>query len=548
MKKLLYLTLLLAFIVVSCDDPNDLEDKKKITDKSFTMEFKEIFNTNSRFQYKFEVRQTYVLKSKEDENSLFTNHIFDMTMPASAALPEIDYENKMLLCIVYPMQSSGSNKLTITDVKMNEGIIEVNSELFVPGIGTDDIGMPVVFVEVDKYDNEVKFLPTNEIFGATNNDDLLGKTWKLKYTKNPNGTTTEPEFYREADSQWKRVILDPFTINFNSDNTVNGKSNCNTWDGKYIINGNNIEFTELSSTEAACAYSDKFQSLLINSTIITYTADSVYIQSEINNEKYKMVFFYFNPQIENNIPRTAWRLSAWSEDGGLTYNGGYNDNGTFVDLMAHYWTLNFNNGIAFGGARCENFETIYTLDLKNANIAFNSISSDGSDCSFNQKYFELLNNSTSYDYRHSTPDRLTLYDAQRKTVLRFYYDFTVQSRWLAGNNNFVLQSIATIDKSSNVSNVIDVEKEDLKLKTNSDFSFSGNGECNTFMGNFFNYNDVGETNARIVPTKIACSSLEENYFHCLNSTTHFKWENENLILFNYEDGKEFNYLVFKMTN
>ncbi len=550
MKKLLYLTILLAFIVVSCDDPTDLEDKKKITDKSFTMEFKEILNTNSRFQYKFEVRQTYVLKSKEDENSLFTNHIFDMTMPASAALPEIDYENKMLLCIVYPMQSSGSNKLTITDVKMNEGIIEVNSELFVPGIGTDDIGMPVVFVEVDKYDNEVKFLPTNEIFGATNNDDLLGKTWKLKYTKNPDGSTTDPEFYMDADSQWQRVVLDPFTINFNENNTANGKSNCNTWNGKYSINGNDIEFTELSNTEAACPYSDKFYFLLYNSNKITYTADSVYIQSELQNKKYTLVFYDFNPQIENKIPKSAWKLESWSEDGGLTYQGGYYDNGTFVDFVEHNWTMKFNNGTVDINARCESFETNYTLDLSNSSIAFNKITSNGSDCGFNDKYINAINNSNTYELLIGALDRLILYDSQKKIMLRFVQDYSVHSMVLSSNRKFILESVATINKSLSLSNITNVENNNIKLEIKNNFSFVGPSYCNDYYGNFIAYNNLGETSMEFQANLVACSNqqLENNYFNCLNSVTNFKWEDEKLILYHLEEGKEFNYLVFKMTN
>lgn len=159
---------------------------------------------------------------------------------------------------------------------MNVGTIEVNSELFIPLIGTDDIGYPVVFIEIDRYNNEVKFLETIIKRETTQNNDLLGKTWKLKYTKNPNGTKTEPEFYREADSQWQRVFLSPFTIFFANDHYVNGKANCNTWEGQYSINGNEIEFKDMSSTEAACPYSDKYQSLLLNAKTINYTADSIY--------------------------------------------------------------------------------------------------------------------------------------------------------------------------------------------------------------------------------------------------------------------------------
>ena len=187
----------------------------------------------------------------------------------------------------------------------------------------------------------------------------------LNIQKNPNGTKTEPEFYREADSQWQRVFLSPFTIFFANDHYVNGKANCNTWEGQYSINGNEIEFKDMSSTEAACPYSDKYQSLLLNAKTINYTADSVYIESEINNEKYTLVFYHYIPQIENTIPRTAWRFSSWSEDGGVTFNGGYIENGNFVDIQEHKWTLNFDNGIATGVARCENFETIYTIDAVN---------------------------------------------------------------------------------------------------------------------------------------------------------------------------------------
>ena len=44
MKKLYYLIILLTLAFYSCDDPADLDDNKKITDKSFDIEFIELLN------------------------------------------------------------------------------------------------------------------------------------------------------------------------------------------------------------------------------------------------------------------------------------------------------------------------------------------------------------------------------------------------------------------------------------------------------------------------------------------------------------------------
>lgn len=544
MKNVIFLLTILAVISSGCKDPFGLEDNKKAKDKNRNLEFVEIFNSNHIYQNDFTERQTVVIKSQAELDE-FLSTMTNLMFP-NPDFPQVDFSEKMLFGIVLHAQSSGSYKLSITSVNMVDEVIEVSSELYIPSIGTDDIGYPIVFVELDRFDNEVKFLPTKEIKETNSEENFRNKTWKLKYTKNPNGSITDPEFYREADSQWNRVFLEPFTINFREDNTVNGMSNCNNWGAIFYINNDSISIFEMFSTEAACPYSDKYQTLLVNAIKISYSLDSLYIQSIINEEVYTLVYYYFNPQVENIIPRSAWRLSDYSEDGGVIYSSGFNDNGNEIYFVEHDFSLMFDNGFVTGNAKCEYIESLYTLDLFNKGISFTGFKNNGNDCAFKNEYITLLNKISSYDLKLGNLNMLTLYDNQKKNILRFTKDFTLEHKWLALDITFELESVATISSLNEVINLTEINNDNYTIKTNPNYTFSGSGDCNTFNGNFINYNDFGETNVILETTKVNCNDFENNFLDCLSSTTHFKWNDEKLILYNYKKDKEFNYLVFKM--
>lgn len=418
MKKIYYLVLLLSLAFYSCKDPDDLEDKKKITDKTFNMEFIEVLNTNSRFQHKFETRNTFVIKTKAEETDLFSNHLFDMTMPPTSALPEIDYENKMLLCIVYPMQTSGSNKLTITDVKMVEGIIEVSSELFVPGIGTDDIGMPVVFVEVDKYDNEVEFLPTKEIFAPVY-ENLFDKLWELSCILDGEGNTIDPNKYKNEETNGDEIKLNPFTIMFKDDNTFSGMSNCNNYGGNYSIIDSNLSISELWSTEVACPLSDFYQILLNNAVAIKYSSQKLLtITSKYGNKTYTMCYFYTKEGFENNLSGTNWILESYSIDGGISFNNSYkNEKNETIKFLDDKYTLEFTQDRVKGDANCSNYETHYYVYPSN----LISLASFWMllECGYNHDFFILILSSNSYEFEEGSIRKLKLFDESKNKIVVF---------------------------------------------------------------------------------------------------------------------------------
>jgi hypothetical protein len=279
-----YSLLMLFFIIQlsSCKLPEE-EIEKEI---NYDLDYKEVFNSRHAFGYDIQERMEVIITSKEEEEAFLNSMTINVT---PFEFPEIDYENKMLIGIVYPQQGSGSNILSIPQVKVENGIIKVYSEMFIPMIGTDDIGYPVIFGEINKTDLEINFKETKVINEAQNFEQISGK-WSFvsAYKVNENGDILD-----EIDAlSIKDGGIPTFEINYSE---VNGTGVCNTF-GAEIIELNpeegTINIKMGFSTRMFCGeFEQDFYDGLDKSTIFELNNNNLILKGNYRDLKYnKWVF------------------------------------------------------------------------------------------------------------------------------------------------------------------------------------------------------------------------------------------------------------------
>lgn len=546
MKNAILIFATIVFIVSACKDPFWLEDNKKTDHKDRTLEYLVIYNSNHIYANDFNERKTLIAKSQEELDKFLAK----MT-PSVTPLPEIknvDFENKMVLGIAMPPQSSGSNRLKITSVKMVDGTIEVRSQITIPNIGTDDIGYPMYLIELDKHSEPIKFLETEIIReGDMDLSILFNKHWELSIIIDDNGNIIDPNNYKDELTNNKVVDLYPFTIQFKDDYTFSGYSNCNNYGGSYSINGSELSIQQLWSTEAACSLSDFYQTLLRNAVSIDYSAQKyIIITSVYQGMTYQLNYFHFIPENENELDETQWIFESYSTDGGITFNDSYvNEDGENVNFMEDIYTLNFYYMLVSGKANCSEFGIEYYLSGENG-IDILTFWMELT-CGFNQEYFNLLIQSKSYDIYYGGIDRLRLYSKDKKNVMVFQYNYLDKENVLGKNQKYILDKIGYVNMENNrIEKLISVDDKNITFSTTKDYKYSGNGICNEYNGNFYNYNNTyGAMTVDFGSTKVFCGDeFEQKYFNTISNVTTYREEGGRLKLFSYKD-LEYNYLVFK---
>lgn len=546
MKNAILIFATIVFIVSACKDPFWLEDNKKTDHKNRTLEYLVIYNSNHIYANDFNERKTLIAKSQEELDKFLVK----MT-PSVTPLPEIkdvDFENKMVLGIAMPPQSSGSNRLKISSVKMVGGTIEISSQLTIPNIGTDDIGYPMYLIELDKHSEPVKFLETEIIReGDMDLSILFNNHWELSNIVDENGNVIDPNKYKDEMTNNEEIDLNPFTIQFKDDYTFSGYSNCNNYGGSYSINGSDLSIQELWTTEAACALSDFYQTLLNNAVSIDYSAQKyIIITSVYQGITYQMNFFHFIPENENELDGSQWIFESFSTDGGITFNDSYiNEDNENINFMEDIYTLNFNNRLLNGKANCTEFNTNYKIFEGNV-LTIESFNIDQS-CGFNDIYNTLLLQSKSYEIYYGGIDRLRLYSEDKNTIMVFQYNYGDKENKLGRNKEYILDKIGYVNLENNrIEKLISVDDKNITFSTTNDYKYSGNGICNEYFGNFYNYNNTyGGMTVDFGSTKVYCGDeFEQKYFSAISNVTNYSEEGGRLKLFSYKD-LEYNYLVFK---
>lgn len=557
MKKILILLTIAITLFSSCKDPFDLEDNKKTLDKNKSLDFVEIFNSNHIYSNNFNQRQTIVIKS-QDELEDFLSKMTNNVIP-KPDFPTTDFNDKMLLGIVFTSQPSGSNKLRITAVNMVEGVIEVSSELYIPGIGTDDIGYPVVFVEIDKYNENVKFLETKIIKQSVLNlEDLYGKNWELTKIIKPDGSIINPNSYRSAETNWTLVDLEPFTIKFNKDSHLEGKSNCNDYMAQYTIKGDSLSINNFTNTEVACPLSDLYISILANYAIkIDYSnPEKLIITSKLNNgDIYTFHYNFYVPEEIYKLDGTKWKFVAWSTDGGVSFsNGSYNDkNGDKIEIASKQFTLQFNSDKISGIADCENFESAYTINYDNKSLNINKMVMK-TDCGFNDAYYVMLANSKYFNYKIQKPtNQLILYSQDKSLAMLFQPVNKVKTNQfdLKLDTEYILEGYGHYYDEYSVNFKGSFSEQ--KIIFNQNKSISGNCECNNISGTFNIKSSAGDIDLDIsLLTENACQNeidpdFKYKFTTFLNKATNYFTSSDGRLIhlyFESNDPEELNYIFF----
>lgn len=549
MKSISLITITLFIFLTSCQDPFWLEEKKNKNEKDKTIEFKEIFNSNHHYHNELSSRMTFVAKSKEEENEIYEHVSWLLAIPQQ--FPEIDYDSKMLLCIVLPPQSSGSYELKVTDVVLKSERIEVSSELRIPEIATTDIGYPIVFVEVDKYNYEVEFLETKVVQQTLDLSNLINKYYELESMIDKDGEAVDPNFYRQKDSQWQRVDLEPLTIRFDENNKISGQSNCNNFSGDYIIDKSELTINNLSFTEVSCPFSDLYHTLLIYAIKIDYSnPDRLIIYSKINDDNYVLNYQRYNPEVKYDLENTRWKFLAWSDNGEEEFNNStfINQNGDEVYFSESQFYIVFGENTVQGNINCETFATNYNYDVFENKLSFDRVFAN-LNCGGEDIFFDLFN--SSYSIKHKQ-NYIILFNQDKSKAMLFKREYPIKSNEfiLFTDTEYFLEAYGHYYDEYHIE--YDGSFSSQKLFLNSDNSVSGSIECNDYIGGYQKI-QLGEINFNVnLVTDDVCQNefkpnFKYDYIKFFNNASNYFTRNEGRFLhiyFESSNPEELNYMMF----
>lgn len=232
-----------------------------------------------------EERKTVIINTPAEEESFLNNAEY----LNENSWEEVDYEQYSVIGIIMPAQSSGSHRLTIEGIEVTNSGLLVKSQLFIPCIGTDDIGHPSYFVKIRKSDMNIIFDDTEiveENCEIINIVDLVNKKWILKEYQELNS--------RVLINQETDLDFNDFWLELKDYSQVEGKASCNVFSGAYTITeSGSIEFLRMSWTEAWCEFSDIFINHINNSTLIELTPNNELILKSFDSRDASLIYLKF---------------------------------------------------------------------------------------------------------------------------------------------------------------------------------------------------------------------------------------------------------------
>ncbi|MCO5252302.1 MAG: META domain-containing protein [Candidatus Kapabacteria bacterium] len=234
------------------------------TDDEFEeLQFESIRTGSYGIEAETPVRMAIRSKAEEVEFlKLVHSNQIDGGVTVPVVLPDIDYSQDMYIIVMNGPTSSGSIYLRITSVILQNQKITVNSTLFIPQIGTDDIGYPFHLIKLKKRSEPVEFSKTDEfhIEGEGDpiedtNNNLKLSAWSWVSFEDSKGNVDFPE--NHTNPQF------PFTIIFKEDFYGSGISGCNAYSFGYFTNKNNeLEIKMGYSTLVHCELTAEFMAAL----------------------------------------------------------------------------------------------------------------------------------------------------------------------------------------------------------------------------------------------------------------------------------------------
>lgn len=196
------------------------------------------------------------------------------------------------------------------------------------------------------------------------------------------------EFPNEENNQIPKDIKSA-TIAFEKSGKVSGVAFCNNYQGTYVIDGNNISFGPVATTQKACTgqsmtFETKYLTSLSNTTKYKIENDNLYL----NNDKGKtLLLFKLRPEV--SIENTDWNVVGYNNGPGVT-----------TLIIGTEITANFSDGKVSGTTGCNTYNAAYALgDNNSIEIGIPAVTQvvcEEEIMQQEQEYLTALQNSTTY--------------------------------------------------------------------------------------------------------------------------------------------------------
>jgi heat shock protein HslJ len=231
-----------------------------------------------------------VIGSKQDESeflSMVHSNMFDsLGREIPVSIGEINYEKEMVIVAHYGMSTSGSHFIEIPNLELVENEIIVNTNLYIPDIGTDDIGYPVHIIKLNKQTYPVKFSDTKEIrISSLQNEKLSNSEWK--WTAYQEGETQAPIPVNYTNDKH-------YHLNFGNTGNGSGTTNCNKYYFEFTADENNIGISNMAITEIYCNDDKEIKYVQALSKSYAYKYQDNILLIYTSDEKYSVMIFTRN--------------------------------------------------------------------------------------------------------------------------------------------------------------------------------------------------------------------------------------------------------------
>jgi len=221
------------------------------------------------------------------------------------------------------------------------------------------------------------------------------------------------------DSQWSLVLLNGQALVEGSevslnvmDNTINGNGSCNRYNGRFVIENDTIQISNISSTRLGCKHlAQEHEYFSALQAVVTYglTDDSFTLSDGEGNE-----LLVFAPLEHAPLEKTQWVMTLYYRQASMISAL----NGTEI-------TAQFVAGTVSGSGGCNDYSAKYSTDDAGQLTIASPIrtkmacaSDDGSDGVMTQEDVVLTNleQADTYEVRG---DKLTISDGSGQALFEF---------------------------------------------------------------------------------------------------------------------------------
>lgn len=236
----------------------------------------------------------------------------------------------------------------------------------------------------------------NDINPATKTQSINPEniTWELDTLRDPNNNTQ-----LEIPTQTKITLL-------MSESKASGNSGCNNYMGSYVLDGNEISFSQMGSTMMFCGEEiGEIEGLYLS---------NLQIVKKFTSDENNLIFYNEeNQEILNYSKSKTATLENQDWKATMVNNGKEAVVGIPEDISV---TARFDNGTVFGSSGCNNYNGSYELDgnnIKFGEIASTMMYCEGPASEVESNYLIALQNTDNFVFENG---RLVLKQGETRQV------------------------------------------------------------------------------------------------------------------------------------